>query len=578
MDEKLLRIIQRKFARYHNVLFFVILVYNCERMFHAPETILGFWPAAVAGLLLAAECFVLKKEKDSRRNLIILRYAGVLAVMFFLVQSRFLYTACLGLILLSLFIMEYFLLIEFMDVYYRVVFLLTIGIPFELMAILSGALSGISGTSIYLSSFVIGVYLFVIGILSALFTKIVRENDERIFAQSRLIDDVNEANDALLSNQEKVKRANELLGIKKIELEAAYNKINSVNSEMMIQNAIIKYISSSLEMGKLMTLVTESILNEIGVDACCIVLYPNATEEGESGIRNLAGKPRYRFKIRSKLSPAFTEHLSSSIRINCFDQYLLENKTWVDNHVKDGEYSFLKNSTVRSMIIVPFIKNEETIGCLFVGHPSYEYFKENINFFEGIVAQFLVALDNANLYAKMESMAVRDGLTGIYNRRYLTHLFQEAMNESLVNKSPLSVALFDIDHFKNVNDTYGHLFGDEVIKAFAALAARIAEEYEGFVGRYGGEEFVIIFPGMGLEESYEPVSMVHSRVKEMGLEYNGQPVLVKVSVGITSYPETCSNPNDLLNRADWAMYYSKQSGRDRITIDNDSIRETVMVK
>lgn len=571
--------LQDRFAKFHKMLVLFLCGYIFTDVVANDRKVWELYPILVILALFTAEYFILNSSKSKPIYLLSQRYLQVLCCIYFLVQSEALHTFGLSLICLSFFTIEYYLTFDFGDSYYRSIFLLTVGIPLEILSVLFYVIHGKLDIRLLMLCFMLAIYMIIVYMLAKTFAKIMLENDERIFAQNRLIDNVNETNEALRINQEKVKKANEQLGVQKIKLEAAYNKINSVNSEMMIQNDIIKSISSSLELGKLMTLITESVLNEIGVDVCSIVLYPEASECNDMGMHLMSeSKKRTRFKIRTRLSPSFTEHLSNCIKDHCFEAFLNINSTYVDNRVDEKKYSFLKKGLIGSLIIVPLIKNESIIGCLFVGHPKYEYFEDNIGFFEGIVAQFLVALNNTNLYAKMETMATCDGLTGIYNRRHLTQLFNASMNDSIINKSALSVALFDIDHFKNINDTYGHLFGDVVIQTIASLAARIAEEYEGIVGRYGGEEFVIIFPGLGLRDAYIPVSVLHREVKEMDLIHNGQNVVINVSVGITSYPETCKNPGELLNRADWAMYYSKQNGRDRITIDSDEIRELVMLK
>lgn len=178
----------------------------------------------------------------------------------------------------------------------------------------------------------------------------------------------------------------------------------------------------------------------------------------------------------------------------------------------------------------------------------------------------------------MEDMANHDTLTGIYNRGYLAKLLHEYLGEAIINKSSLTIALFDIDKFKNINDTYGHLFGDVIIKTIATLADQMVKANNGIVVRYGGEEFVVAFPNKGLKEAYELIKQLHTNIKEKEISHNEQVIHVYVSAGVTSYPETCKNPSDLLNRADWAMYYSKQNGRDKITIDSNEILEKVMMQ
>jgi diguanylate cyclase (GGDEF)-like protein len=483
-----------------------------------------------------------------------------------MIRTDYIYSFAIALLCFCFFVMEYYLTIDFVDAYYRNVCIITIAVPLGIGVLIECVIKSTISTKLLPLTMVSMVFIIMMYTISNIFSKLIAENEERVFAQSRLLEKVNEANETLRLNQEKINKSNELLGIQKLELEVANNKINSVNKEMMIQNEIVKYISSSLEIGKLMTLITESIIKEIGVEVCAIVLYPEMEHD------------EMQCKVRSTLSTTFSQHLKSSMMKRCFEPYLVENKTYIDNRVKESNYSFIKNAMINSLIIVPLINEEKIIGTLFVGHPKYDYFVDNIVFFEAIVAQFMIALHNANLYSKMRYMAIRDGLTDIYNRRHLTKLYNEALNETIINRSSLSVVLFDIDKFKSINDSYGHLFGDTVIQTIASLSEEIAKDNGGEVGRYGGEEFVILFPDKGVTEVYPIIDELRNRIKETELLHNAESIYVTISVGITSYPETCKNPSELLNRADWAMYYSKQNGRDCITVDKDDIRENVMLK
>jgi diguanylate cyclase (GGDEF)-like protein len=140
---------------------------------------------------------------------------------------------------------------------------------------------------------------------------------------------------------------------------------------------------------------------------------------------------------------------------------------------------------------------------------------------------------------------------------------------------PLSVGLLDIDHFKKINDTYGHLFGDVVIKEIANLAQVTAMKYNGIAARYGGEEFVLVVPNKSVVECKEIVEELRLMCEQMELRFEDDVVTAKVSVGLSSYPETCQHITELLNRADGAMYYSKKKGRNRVTIDSDEVQEAI---
>ena len=546
--------LQKKFYIFHKIIFFFLSAFLILQNKNIRS--FDFVPFFIVIPFLFAEYILLHRGSVKIGLLMVFRYVQIILITIYLTSSLVKLNANLyGFLLTCLLLLmtEYFFLFDFLDNYYRTICFITMGVALIMLPILCFLTQAFDMNRLADVYLVLGFVILFLIFFTNIFVVYFNYNNERLFSQSRLIESVSETNEALRVNQEKVKKANEQLGIQKIKLEAANNKINSVNSEMMIQNQIVKYISSSLKIGKLMTLITDSILEEMGVDVCAIMLQPGA-----------ANNDKIKYKIRSKMNDVDLEHLSTSIENNCFHEYLYTNSTYIDNRVSPAKYSFINNNLVGSLIVVPLIKKEIQIGALYVAHPNYDFFAENTSFYEAIVAQFLIALDNANLYAKMESMAMRDGLTGVYNRRHLTKLFGEVIKDAVVNKRLLSVALLDIDKFKNVNDTYGHTFGDTVIRSVARLAYAVAKKYNGIVGRYGGEEFVILFPEKGLKEAYRPVALLQKRVKETPLVHNNETIYVKVSVGITSYPETCMNPSELLNRADWAMYYSKQHGRDQI--------------
>jgi diguanylate cyclase (GGDEF)-like protein len=116
------------------------------------------------------------------------------------------------------------------------------------------------------------------------------------------------------------------------------------------------------------------------------------------------------------------------------------------------------------------------------------------------------------------------------------------------------------------------MFGDVVIKGIADTISQISQYRDDIIAaRYGGEEFVIIFDNVNFDEVCKIVEQLHKNIMKKEFENKGEIIHVNVSIGIASYPETCDNPQALLNRSDWAMYYSKQNGRGRITIDNPEV-------
>ena len=123
------------------------------------------------------------------------------------------------------------------------------------------------------------------------------------------------------------------------------------------------------------------------------------------------------------------------------------------------------------------------------------FFEKGISYYETCLVEYNVSVKSTKLYLQTQDMARKDGLTQIYNRVYFGQLFAAAAEEATKKQQPLSVALFDIDKFKNINDTYGHLAGDKVIKMVASIDDKFARAHGGFACRYGGEEFLLVLPG-----------------------------------------------------------------------------------
>jgi diguanylate cyclase (GGDEF)-like protein len=183
----------------------------------------------------------------------------------------------------------------------------------------------------------------------------------------------------------------------------------------------------------------------------------------------------------------------------------------------------------------------------------------------------------------MEEMAKIDSLTNLYNRRTFQDKLEISYTQySLENKS-FSVILFDIDDFKKVNDTYGHIFGDGAIKMVSKITKKYATKVNGFAGRYGGEEFVIFVPNKTAEQTFGVMALLHEEIKNTPLKLNdscinkeindvtNNEIRIDVSIGVTTYPQFGKNAEDMVNRADNAMYYAKRHGKGRIQLDEEDL-------
>src|SRR3954451_2975767 len=167
-------------------------------------------------------------------------------------------------------------------------------------------------------------------------------------------------------------------------------------------------------------------------------------------------------------------------------------------------------------------------------------------------------------YEQSLSMALTDSLTGVFNRRYVSAHLPRLLERSLESQKPVAILMFDIDHFKAVNDTYGHGVGDEVLKEVAARTNRNLRNFD-LVARYGGEEFIVVMPDTDRDAAYAVAERLRRRVGEETFSVSTQvaEITVTISIGVAVVDGVGDTADAMLKRADDALYRAKRSGRNR---------------
>jgi diguanylate cyclase (GGDEF)-like protein len=171
--------------------------------------------------------------------------------------------------------------------------------------------------------------------------------------------------------------------------------------------------------------------------------------------------------------------------------------------------------------------------------------------------------DLQQIQAKLQEQAIRDPLTGLYNRHYLNEALGRELDRARRQDLRVGVVLADIDHFKVVNDTYGHTAGDEVLKTVGALLQRSLREYD-FSCRYGGEEFLMILPGIEPNSTRKRIEQVRAAVETTKIRYDASVIEVTASFGIAMFPANGGTGAALIAAADSALYKAKNGGRNRV--------------
>ena len=228
---------------------------------------------------------------------------------------------------------------------------------------------------------------------------------------------------------------------------------------------------------------------------------------------------------------------------------------------KEMDYSF---NDFKSKIIIPLVFDRNLIGGIcFYTKQDVDY--SSFRYFDLMISELLTLFKMKYQYTEKEFMSVLDGLTGLYNRRQFEIGLEQEFNRAKRHPSDFSLAILDIDFFKKVNDTYGHQYGDYVLKTVANLMKASFRKTD-MLYRYGGEELIMIMPETNIEGAVIPVQRLRKSVEDYAFEYNGVKAKVTVSIGLTMNYQDFKTQTEMLKSADEALYNAKESGRNRVIL------------
>lgn len=177
------------------------------------------------------------------------------------------------------------------------------------------------------------------------------------------------------------------------------------------------------------------------------------------------------------------------------------------------------------------------------------------------------------LQEQLREQANRDPLTGLYNRRYLDSTLERELARCKRDGNPLALILIDIDHFKQVNDTYGHQAGDEILLRLAALLAGMARAGD-VACRYGGEEFLLLMPTMPMASARERAEALRIAFEALEVPFGAFKLKATVSIGIAAYPGQGISADELIRSADTALYRAKNLGRNRVEVESEGVNKS----
>jgi len=219
-----------------------------------------------------------------------------------------------------------------------------------------------------------------------------------------------------------------------------------------------------------------------------------------------------------------------------------------------------------SLLVLPLVVHGRALGTLVLGSQRRGAFGEAVRpTLEVLASHVAVSLANARMFKRLEEMATTDGMTGLYNKRALVEMAAQKLKSSTRFKKPLSVLVCDLDHFKKVNDTYGHDMGDLVIRGFGDVLKRTKRDTD-VVGRFGGEEFVVVCEETDCEGAALLAERIRSELESTSFHTESGPLKITCSIGVATFPQAGRDWDALFKATDEALYASKRGGRNRVTV------------
>ncbi len=357
------------------------------------------------------------------------------------------------------------------------------------------------------------------------------------------------------------------------EIAARTKELDTANRQMLTLQHIWDMMNSSKPLSSVLNAIVSSLQGELGYLHSCIAKRVIDTD-GEnlqlvacSG--ELFGNRFFEFFNSEppdlKLHPPDIETLLSTIgNDNIYQsQDIIELvKTVVPSISESLVSEVVKETKTKSYILVPLTYKNSHFGSLVVFSSREEATKNELNFLKLFAKQIELAITIADLFQVVKAQAVTDSMTGLYNRRYFEEFIKKETIRSNRQNQKFTVIGIDLDHLKQINDVYGHNYGDIAIKSIAEVLKSCCRSID-VAARMGGEEFNVILPGVDSQGGLVVAERIRKAVAAIKLDKIGK---ITASLGVGSYPDHSDDIDELLEIVDHAMYESKRNGRNRVTL------------
>ncbi len=306
-------------------------------------------------------------------------------------------------------------------------------------------------------------------------------------------------------------------------------------------------LSSEFELDGLGDAALDGLLRHTGAEAGAILI-----------VRDDGIEPLATHGLRATAEMAANDHVRRTLRTGAVERLRVEAPEAVID-------SLLVGQPAREIVVAPVLFKSVPLGIIILATTT-SFDADAMPLVEQFRADLGLAVNNALAHDRLERLAAVDPLTDAYNRRFGMARLGEEYSRAVRAEAPLGLLMIDLDHFKAVNDVYGHLVGDRVLRAVARACRRVIREGDVLV-RYGGEEFMVLLPGAGREDVVQIGERIRRAIAETSVAEGEQQVGVTVSLGGTIYRDSgITSPEQLVAQADAALYEAKAAGRDRLLV------------
>ncbi|MFR1671385.1 MAG: diguanylate cyclase [Candidatus Gastranaerophilaceae bacterium] len=357
------------------------------------------------------------------------------------------------------------------------------------------------------------------------------------------------------------------------EIEQRTSELNVANKRMLTLQHILDMMNASKPLQSVLETIVNSIQGELGYMHCNI-LQKFEDEDGEY-LMVIAQSNDASIKRVSKMitTPIQTRRLAYS-PYSIYAETLKEKRILKTNDIggtlksvaPDVSDSIIeeieKGSPSKSIITVPLYSRNKHFGWFNVFSTRKEMTEGETSFLTLFAQQIEIAITIADLFEAVKAQAVTDGLTGLYNRRYFEEYLKKEVTRSIRQKQPFSIIGLDLDFLKQINDKYGHAYGDLAIKTVANVLKKNARSID-TAARMGGEEFNVILPGIEAQGALIAAERIRKAIADVELDTINH---VTASIGVATFLEHSDNVEELMELTDQAMYQSKRDGRNRVTL------------